>query len=70
MHVHHGILAPSHVLTAIGVDDDIATSAVRFTLGDENTLEDVDNIASTLKKIVEKLRENKKEERIKCECHY
>lgn len=66
----HGILAPSHVLTAIGVDDDMATSAVRFTLGDENTFKDVDVIASTLKNIVEKLRKNKKREKIKCECRY
>lgn len=69
MRVLRGILAPSHVLTAIGVDDDMATSAVRFTLGDENTLNDVGAIVSTLKNIVEKLRENKKEEKIKCECY-
>ena len=69
MHVHHGILAPSHVLTAIGVDNDMATSAVRFTLGDENTLEDVENIVSVLKSVVEKLRMNKKREKIKCDCN-
>ncbi len=69
MHVHHGILAPSHVLTAIGVDNDMATSAVRFTLGDENTLEDVENIVSVLKSVVEKLRKNKKREKIKCDCN-
>ena len=69
VHVHHGILAPSHVLTAIGVDNDMATSAVRFTLGDENTLEDVENIVSVLKSVVEKLRMNKKREKIKCDCN-
>lgn len=47
----------------------MATSAVRFTLGDENTLEDVENIVSVLKSVVEKLRKNKKREKIKCDCN-
>lgn len=67
MLVLHGILAPSHVLKAIGVDDDMATSAVRFTLGDENTLKDVEMITSILENIVGKLRKNKKKDKIKCE---
>lgn len=63
-----GILAPSHVLTAIGLDKDMATSSIRFTLGEENTMEDVTYITNTLKSIVEKLRKNKKRDNIECEC--
>lgn len=56
-----GILAPSHVLKAIGVKNENATSTVRFTLGDENTLEDIDKITTSLKSIVTKLRNGVKE---------
>ena len=51
-----GILSPSHVLTAIGVEDNIAKSTVRFSLGDDNTINDVNKITSVLKNIVQKLR--------------
>ena len=69
MHVIRGILAPSHVLKAIGVNDDLATSSVRFTLGYENTLSEIEMISKTLETIVEKLRKNKKRDKIKCECN-
>lgn len=64
-----GILAPSHVLTAIGVEDEYSTSSVRFTLGEENTLSDIEYISNTLKNIVEKLRESKKRDKIVCDCN-
>lgn len=51
-----GVIAPSHVLKSIGVEDEIAISTVRFTLGDENTFEDIDKITTSLKSIVIKLR--------------
>lgn len=63
-----GILAPSHVLTAIGVDSNMATSSVRFTLGDENTLDDINKITEVLQKIVEMLRMTKKRDNIECNC--
>ena len=69
MHVIRGILAPSHVLSAIGVESDFATSSVRFTLGEENTLKDIDMISTTLINIVKKLRENKNREKIECDCN-
>lgn len=56
-----GNLAPSHVLKAIGVEDDISTNTVRFTLGEENTLEDIEKITNSLKNIVIKLRNGVKE---------
>ena len=63
-----GILAPSHVLIAIGRKDTIATSSIRFTLGEENTSEDVKVIYNVLKDVVTKLRKNKRTDEIKCKC--
>ena len=50
-------LAASHVLRAIGVDDDLAHSSLRFGLGRFNTEEDVDYTAARVVGIVKKLRE-------------
>ena len=48
-----GSTQPSHVLTAIGVRDELAKGAVRFTFGDFNTKEDVDYLVDVLKQIKE-----------------
>jgi cysteine desulfurase len=50
-------LEPSHVLTAIGLPYEMAHGSLRFTLGRENTKEDVDYTMQYLPAIVEKLRE-------------
>jgi cysteine desulfurase len=50
-------LAASHVLRAIGVDDDLAHSSIRFGLGRFNTEEEVDYAAGRVVEIVKKLRE-------------
>ena len=42
----------SHVLKAIGLDEDYAKGTIRISLGKNNTEEDVKYIASTLAKIV------------------
>ena len=65
-----GILAPSHVITAIGIEDEMAISTVRFTLGDQNTFEDICVITDVLKKITEKLRKNDVKKDIKCNFEY
>lgn len=51
-----GSLEPSHVLTAMGIPVEIARGSIRFTLGYENTEEEIDQVLSTLPGIVEKLR--------------
>ena len=51
-----GLPQPSHVLLAMGLNEDIANSAVRITLGKENTKEEIDYTISILKIIVENLR--------------
>ena len=51
-----GSLDPSHVLLAIGLPHEIAHGSLRLTLGDENTLEEMDYVVERIKEIVEKLR--------------
>ena len=50
-------LEPSHVLRALGRNDELAHSSVRITLGRFTTQEEVDYAADLLKRKVEKLRE-------------
>lgn len=51
-----GTLSPSHVLLAMGIDHATANGAIRFSLSDDNTEEEVDFVAENLPRIVEKLR--------------
>lgn len=51
-----GLPQPSHVLLAMGLSEDIANSALRITLGKENTKEDIDYFVNELEKIVVNLR--------------
>ena len=49
-------LEPSHVLLAMGVHPGVAQGSIRFSLGRENTQEDVDAVLEVLPGIVERLR--------------
>jgi cysteine desulfurase len=51
-----GSLEPSHVLKAMGLPHALARAAVRFSLGNGNTAEDVDYILEVLPKLIERLR--------------
>lgn len=51
-----GLPQPSHVLLAMRLSEDIASSALRITLGKENTKEDIDYFVDELEKIVVNLR--------------
>jgi cysteine desulfurase len=50
-------LEPSYVLRALGVEEDMAHSSIRFGLGRFNTEEEVDHVVSLVEKKVSKLRE-------------
>jgi cysteine desulfurase len=52
-----GSLAPSHVLTAMGVKPARARGSIRFSLGIYNTAEEVDHLLHHLPQIIKKLRE-------------
>lgn len=50
-------LKPSHVLTAIGLKPQTAHGTIRFTLGRENSDEEIDYVIKSTKEAVKKLRE-------------
>jgi cysteine desulfurase len=52
-----GSLAPSHVLTAMGIKPARARGCIRFSLGIYNTAEEVDHLLKHLPQIIKKLRE-------------
>ena len=51
-----GSLEPSHVLTAMGIDDDLAHASLRLTVGKGNTEAQMDYVLEQLPAIVERLR--------------
>lgn len=51
-----GSSSPSHVLLAIGLQEEFAQGSLRITFGEENTKEDVDYLIESLVQIVEELR--------------
>ena len=52
-----GSRAPSHVLTAMGLPDEIARGTLRLTLGDDNTMDEIDQAVEAIKKCVARLRD-------------
>jgi cysteine desulfurase len=50
-------LEPSYVLRALGVDEELAHSSIRFGLGKFNTEEEVDFVADLVIRNVERLRD-------------
>ena len=51
-----GSLEPSHVLLAAGQPPELARGSLRMTLGEENTMEEMDTVVEALKEIVERIR--------------
>lgn len=47
-----GSLEPSHVISALGVRKDLANSLVRFSLGRENTMEEVEHVERVLPEVI------------------
>lgn len=52
-----GSLDPSYVLKAMGIEDELARGAIRFSLGRYTTRENVDFAAAEVKRAVEQLRD-------------
>lgn len=51
-----GSLEPSHVLEAIGVPDDYIRGTIRLTFSEQNTMQECEYVAQTIKEEVAKLR--------------
>ncbi|MBK9426978.1 MAG: IscS subfamily cysteine desulfurase [Gammaproteobacteria bacterium] len=49
-------LEPSHVLRALGIEDALAFSALRFSIGRFTTAEEIDHAAATLRDVLGRLR--------------
>lgn len=49
-------LEPSHVLTAMGVPPQLAHCTLRFSLGSDNTREDIEYLAEVLPEVVKRMR--------------
>jgi cysteine desulfurase len=52
-----GVIEPSHVLIAMGLRADRARSSIRFSLGRQNTAEDIDFAQALVPETVARLRE-------------
>lgn len=52
-----GSLTPSHVLRALGANDELAHGLVRFSWGRETTLEEVESLIGRLPSIVDQVRD-------------
>jgi cysteine desulfurase len=52
-----GALEPSHVLTAMGLSPDRTRSSMRFSLGKQNTEEEIDLALAMVPEVVARLRE-------------
>ncbi|MBR4549059.1 MAG: cysteine desulfurase NifS [Oscillospiraceae bacterium] len=51
-----GSLDPSHVLLAIGLPHEVAHGSLRLSIGEYNTMEQIEHICKTVPKVVEYLR--------------
>ena len=51
-----GALEPSHVLRAMGFSPHRTQNSIRFSLGMENTPDQIDRVVAVLPRVVEKLR--------------
>ncbi|MGI8549389.1 MAG: cysteine desulfurase family protein, partial [Dehalococcoidia bacterium] len=59
-----GSLEPSHVLTAMGIDQALARGSLRLTLGQQNTMADVGEVLAVLPGFVARLRDLAAERRL------
>lgn len=52
---HSAVTEPSHVLRAMGVEENLALNAIRVSFGMENSLQDVDQLVTKLQELVDRL---------------
>jgi cysteine desulfurase len=54
-----GSLEPSHVIRALGIEPDLQNSLIRFSLGRESTLEEVNVVENILPECIERSRQHR-----------
>lgn len=52
---HSAVTEPSHVLKAMGVEDNLALNAIRVSFGMDNSLQDVEQLATKLQQLVDSI---------------
>ncbi len=52
---HSEVTQPSHVLSAMGIDESLALNAVRVSFGVDNTRQQIDQLISTLNQLIKQL---------------
>ncbi|MBC8210275.1 MAG: cysteine desulfurase [Gammaproteobacteria bacterium] len=52
---HSEVTLPSHVLAAMGIDEDLALNAVRVSFGVDNTCQQIDTLIETLNHLINQL---------------
>jgi cysteine desulfurase len=50
-----GAVEPSHVLTGIGLDEDIADSSIRISFGKDNTIREIDRFVEALQGVLDRM---------------
>jgi cysteine desulfurase len=55
---HSAVTQPSHVLKAMGVDEDLALNAVRVSFGSDNTLQQIDQLIALLHSLINQVPDN------------
>ncbi len=55
---HSAVTQPSHVLKAMGVDEDLALNAVRVSFGSDNTLKQIDQLIALLHSLINQVPDN------------
>lgn len=58
-----GSIEPSHVISALGINQELANSLVRFSLGRESSSEEVDYVESVLPEIIARSQHTEKAEK-------
>ena len=53
-----GSLEPSHVVRALGLDTSLQNALIRFSLGRESTMEQVDHVIETLPSVIARAQQN------------
>ncbi len=56
-----GSVVASHVLLAMGASREIASSAIRFSLGNQTTAAEIDGTGAAIKRVLQRLTERKKQ---------
>jgi cysteine desulfurase len=54
-----GSLEPSHVISALGVEKELAHSLIRFSLGRESTMEEVEHVERILPEVIRRATKSK-----------